>query len=83
MPEIRLAAWLVGLIILGAPRRQYPAGATVPLSQLLPLPDLEEPDLPCPWCQSPTAEDDESCPTCGRAFRPAHVLPSRRSAADR
>lgn len=25
-------------------------------------------DLPCPWCQSQTAEDDTFCPSCGHRF---------------
>jgi hypothetical protein len=30
----------------------------------------ESTDLPCPWCEQPTAEDDKSCPGCGRRFAP-------------
>lgn len=25
-------------------------------------------DLPCPWCYSPTDENDSSCTGCGRSF---------------
>lgn len=25
-------------------------------------------DLPCPWCYSPTAVEDDRCPTCSRRF---------------
>lgn len=25
-------------------------------------------DLPCPWCQAATAENDDKCPGCGQAF---------------
>ncbi len=25
-------------------------------------------DLPCPWCQAPTREDDERCPSCRQRF---------------
>ena len=25
-------------------------------------------DLPCPWCQAPTAEDDTACPSCQQPF---------------
>ncbi len=25
-------------------------------------------DLPCPWCQSQTAENDAYCPSCGHRF---------------
>lgn len=29
---------------------------------------LEAGDLPCPWCQSPTRETDQECPSCARRF---------------
>ena len=25
-------------------------------------------DLPCPWCNAATREDDKSCPSCGQRF---------------
>ena len=25
-------------------------------------------DLPCPWCNAQTAEQDRSCPSCGQRF---------------
>jgi hypothetical protein len=25
-------------------------------------------DLPCPWCHTPTAADDDRCPGCNRRF---------------
>lgn len=25
-------------------------------------------DLPCPWCQAPTRETDQACPSCARVF---------------
>jgi hypothetical protein len=28
----------------------------------------EAPDLPCPWCESPTREEDNHCPSCGQRF---------------
>lgn len=39
--------------------------ALVPLSRLM---DGGELDLPCPWCHHQTAEEDETCPGCGKAF---------------
>jgi hypothetical protein len=30
----------------------------------------EVPDLPCPWCEAPTSEEDALCPSCGRRFGP-------------
>ena len=29
---------------------------------------LETGDLPCPWCQAPTREADQACPSCARVF---------------
>jgi len=42
------------------------ACSLVPLSRLTAGGEL---DLPCPWCHAQTAEDDEACPGCGKAFR--------------
>lgn len=28
----------------------------------------ESPDLPCPWCEAPTGEMDDRCPSCGQRF---------------
>ena len=25
-------------------------------------------DLPCPWCEAPTDENDEACPACAQPF---------------
>jgi hypothetical protein len=33
-------------------------------------PSHEVPDLPCPWCEAPTSEEDPLCPSCGRRFGP-------------
>jgi hypothetical protein len=29
---------------------------------------IETGDLPCPWCQAPTREADQACPSCARVF---------------
>ena len=29
---------------------------------------LEYADLPCPWCNAATREDDKHCPSCGQRF---------------
>ncbi len=31
-------------------------------------PGRDFPDLPCPWCNAPTQEDDRACPSCGQRF---------------
>jgi len=30
--------------------------------------DERSDDLPCPWCYSPTDENDSRCTSCGRTF---------------
>jgi hypothetical protein len=37
-------------------------------SRIVMLHDPVDPDLPCPWCQAPTFEQDSSCPSCGQRF---------------
>jgi hypothetical protein len=32
------------------------------------LRDERSEDLPCPWCYSPTEENDSRCRGCGRSF---------------
>lgn len=50
------------------------AGAALVIGRLRQSPHddlLEEDDfvdLPCPWCESPTREDDTACPTCAHPF---------------
>ena len=51
-----------------AVRRCYPSGVDVPLAKLIGLDEGIDLDLPCPWCQSPTAEIDAACMSCGRRF---------------
>jgi hypothetical protein len=50
-----------------ATRMRFPRSAVVPIGKLLGH-EAAEADLPCPWCQGPTAEDDLSCPSCGKRF---------------
>lgn len=74
MLEIAVAVVLVAgaLVALGA-RRETAGGlaggrGTAGVGPgALHLPD-ETPDLPCPWCLAPTAEDDPCCPSCGQRF---------------
>jgi hypothetical protein len=37
-------------------------------SRIVMLHDPVNPDLPCPWCQGPTFEEDHNCPSCGQHF---------------
>ncbi|MEE9298812.1 MAG: hypothetical protein V3V29_07240 [Acidimicrobiia bacterium] len=37
-------------------------------SRIVMLHDPTDPDLPCPWCKSPTFEDDSGCSSCGQSF---------------
>ena len=48
-------------------RVRYPRSAIVPIGKLVGDESFVA-DLPCPWCKGPTAEDDHSCPSCGKSF---------------
>ena len=37
-------------------------------SRIVMLHNPIDPDLPCPWCQSPTFEEDRNCASCGQHF---------------
>jgi hypothetical protein len=62
-----------GLLLMGFPAMSGRApGAlrddTRPETRVVPIDGESVPDLPCPWCLSPTAETDRCCPTCGQPF---------------
>lgn len=50
------------------------AGAALAISRLRrtrpaeQVDDWDIVDLPCPWCKSPTREDDTECPSCAHPF---------------
>lgn len=50
------------------------AGAALVVGRLRQGPDqdhhLDEDlvDLPCPWCRTPTREEDTACPSCAHPF---------------
>ena len=50
-----------------AARVRYPRSAVVPIGKLI-GDEAVEADLPCPWCHGPTAEEDITCPSCGKLF---------------
>ena len=50
-----------------ATRMRYPRSAVVPIGKLV-GDEFVESDLPCPWCNGPTVEDDITCPSCGKRF---------------
>lgn len=76
MIELLIAGSVVAALLLATTQRQdthrlesqwlTSRSKQVPLK----LEDLEfdYADLPCPWCQAATREDDKSCPTCGQRF---------------
>ena len=74
IPDLLSAIRAEGRAVLMAPPG---AGKTtrVPLALLDAIPgrivmlhDPINPDLPCPWCQSPTFEEDRNCASCGQHF---------------
>ena len=78
MLELVVAGSVVTALLVAATRQQHdradlsrPALVDVPTimeagDEL--NPGLDFPDLPCPWCESPTREDDRACPSCGQRF---------------
>ncbi len=48
-------------LLLGMATTRLPA-------RIVMLHDPIDPDLPCPWCQSPTFENDADCSSCGQHF---------------
>jgi hypothetical protein len=66
MLEMALAEFLVTIAIVAIGGKS--TTLTNPPGQAAPLPYTDSGDLPCPWCQSQTAETDDHCPTCGQRF---------------
>jgi len=52
---------IITTLLLGSAFSRFP-------SRIVMLHDPINPDLPCPWCQSPTFEQDRNCPSCGQHF---------------
>ena len=71
MIELLVGGSLVAAVAAVSISRGMPQSAEAVL-QLDPIrvddPDRDGPDLPCPWCQAPTNETDEHCPSCRRKF---------------
>ena len=66
--EVGFGAAVVAAVALIALRPRWNLSITAsprPLQHVVPE---GGPDLPCPWCQAPTSEDDETCPTCRQRF---------------
>ena len=78
MLELVVAGSVVTALLFAATRQQHDrADLSRPVLVDVPVmmdgvddttPGLDFPDLPCPWCQSPTQEDDRACPSCGQRF---------------
>lgn len=52
---------IVTSLLLGATAGRLP-------NRIVMLHDPINPDLPCPWCQAPTFEEDRNCAGCGQHF---------------
>ena len=77
MLELVVAGSVVTALLFAATRQQHDRAhfrqpALVDIPTMLEADDankgIDFPDLPCPWCQSPTREDDRACPSCGQRF---------------
>ena len=68
METVVVAMVAAGAVMLAVRMRRSPE----PEFQLEPamIGPEEVPDLPCPWCEAPTTEEDPLCPSCGRRFGP-------------
>ncbi len=69
MLEIAIAAVFLAVAFVAVGTSSRPV-MSANVTEVLPLTGLDEPvaDLPCPWCQAPTAESDAYCPSCGQPF---------------
>ena len=78
MLELVVAGSVVTALLFAATRQQHDR-ADLSRPVLVEVPTLVEidgetnqgpdfPDLPCPWCQAATGEDDQACPSCGQRF---------------
>jgi hypothetical protein len=66
MLEMALAAFLFTIAIVAISGKS--TTLTDPPAELTPLPQVDNGDLPCPWCRAQTAENDDHCQTCGQRF---------------
>jgi rubrerythrin len=56
----------VAVVAIGKKNQQVAWSSTDVLSPS--IDDELVADLPCPWCNAQTAEQDRSCPSCGQRF---------------
>jgi len=69
MLEIAIATVFIAVAFVAVGTSSRPVMSSS-ATEVLPRSGFEEPvaDLPCPWCQAPTRENDSSCPSCGQPF---------------
>jgi len=65
---VTTASIITALVILASRRTRLPGSTFVFDSSSWDQDYLEAGDLPCPWCQAPTRETDQACPSCERVF---------------
>jgi hypothetical protein len=65
MVDVVVASAFVAAGVLAVNRRLTPHEPRVSMGISGPG---SESDLPCPWCQAATREDDERCPSCRQGF---------------
>lgn len=64
MVEVLVAGGFVGAAVAALSRRSAPALPATADD----IVHSDVPDLPCPWCEAPTREEDSRCPSCGQRF---------------
>ncbi len=68
METVVVAMAAAGAVMLAVRMRRSPEPEFHPEPATIGHEDV--PDLPCPWCEAPTTEEDPLCPSCGRRFGP-------------
>ena len=66
MLTIAFAIAFAVVVLAAVPRSPQPVGVIDSRDVVTVTGD--ESDLPCPWCLTPTREDDRVCPGCGQTF---------------
>ncbi|HZJ48376.1 MAG TPA: hypothetical protein VFD97_05000 [Acidimicrobiia bacterium] len=69
MLEIAIASVFIAVAFVAVSTSSRPL-LSANVTEVLPASVFDEPlaDLPCPWCQAQTRENDANCPSCGQPF---------------
>ena len=68
MVELLVASAFVGAGVMAISARRQPSTGDALGDEISTYRGNDPSDLPCPWCQAATREDDNRCPSCGQRF---------------